>query len=222
MLKDISISVAGILNPELITKKTPKPKERVPKKSAPQAEFGFVNISNPSQASSRQHKSFVKSFVRQQTVKQDRDARSTHGVPEKVPPAKPAPLSLEFIGDSEFEIRPSHLLDTVPRKIPIPRGRQKKRTQILLNSSAASDDILGLYHRGTEITAGWELFHVWNARYPKATYSELLRLIGDDVTRLEWNPYQSNVVYVYLAGFSFSIDGQFTLLSVLCLASKRS
>lgn len=130
-------------------------------------------------------------------MKQDRDAKSTHQGSKQVPCAKPAPFSLEFIGGSEVEIRPTYLLETVPRKIPIPRSRQKKRTQVLLNSSAASESILGLYHRGTEIAAGWELFRVWNARHPKATYSELLRLIGDDVTRLEWNPYQSNIVYVF-------------------------
>ena len=214
---DISISTAGLLNPDITgntenindnfqnvtvarpiakARAAPAPPSKKPK--PPPAEFGFVNISNPSQSSSRQHKSFVKSFVRQQTVKQDRDAKSstTGRAPEN--PKASASSNREFIGGAGSEIRPSYLLESAPRKTSKVTARQKKRTQFLLNASGASpEDILELYHRGgVEIAAGWEVFHTWSSRYPKATYDELIRLIGVDLCRIEQNPYDSKIMYV--------------------------
>ena len=142
--------------------------------------------------------------MRQQTVKQERDAKT--GGSDDVPSSGTISSSLVFIGDhSRVEIRPSYALEAVPRKTLKSRKRVvqihgKQNTSSSSSSSSinnAAQSLQGLYRRAVEEASEWEVFQSWNARYPKATYGELLRLIGNDVPRIGQNPFASNIAYVF-------------------------
>lgn len=112
-LTDISISIAGLLNPE--PKARPKSTGQQRKSTEQQTEFGFVNISNPSQASSREHTRFVKSFVRHQIVKREKGTRSAR-LEQNQLSASSGRADLEFIGDSQLEPYSSKYVGTIARR----------------------------------------------------------------------------------------------------------
>jgi hypothetical protein len=180
---DISISTVGILNPEP-AQPMKKPIKASPGTPKEDVQFAFLNISKPSQASSRENKRFVKSFVRHQTVKSVKAAKDAGTSQKKV------------------EIRNAELERC--KRVQLPPVSKSGAS-----SSPSSQQLL--IRRPHPKSRSWEIL-TWSQRYPKATYDELMDFMGNETYRIDHVPYKSNVVYVYSVAVTMSLarrDGLF-------------
>jgi hypothetical protein len=168
-------------------------------------EFGFINISNPSQASSRENQRFVKSFVRHQTAKNAKAAKNTYRSQGHL---ELRPFDLEQVGRSvagavELQTPGARSGTTVPQQPPW-KPKQYKPPKRKVQVSASSKGPLTSIHHSSRLdrgkpppARGWEIIS-WSHRYPKATYNELMHMMGNNLFRFSRNPHNSGIVYVNL------------------------